>query len=68
MVSIEGTASQSMFRTIDGVELVTPVNDGSAIAVFSIADWRADEAARELSSRTFAILGPPVDERRIRVK
>jgi L-cysteine/cystine lyase len=52
---------------IDGVELVTPAPDPAAIAIFAIAGWTAEEAARELSQRSFAILGPPVDEHRLRV-
>jgi selenocysteine lyase/cysteine desulfurase len=60
------TALRERLKAIDRVDMLTPASDPSGIVVFSIADWPADAAARELSSRTFAILGPPVDERRIR--
>ena len=36
-------------------------------AVFSIANWQAEPAARELSARTFAILGAPLDAQRLRL-
>jgi selenocysteine lyase/cysteine desulfurase len=58
---------RTRLAAIDGVELLTPIDDPSAIAVFSIASWHADDAARELSARTFAILGPAVDELKLRV-
>lgn len=61
------TDLRGRLAAIDGVELTTPIDDPSAIAVFSIANWQADEAARELSARTFAILGPPVDSERLRI-
>jgi selenocysteine lyase/cysteine desulfurase len=43
------------------------VNDPGAVAVFAIGGWSAADAAAELSARTFAILGPPVDEHHLRV-
>ncbi len=52
---------------IQGVDLVTPVDDPGPICVFAVEGWGAEEAARELSQRSFAILGPPVDDRRLRL-
>jgi len=62
-------ASYARLAAIDGVEMVTPPDQGGTLVTFRIHGWTAAQAVAELGPRVFAIIRdlPPINAIRISV-